>query len=160
MIHYVKLGKKERPFTLVYSVPYDYQLENPGRFYNTDISELVAQMLNATAALTETQKRISEMKETDYVEIIGLISKANSVALDMVLLIKIFYTALKVGHRIEKVPFDLSERDVADLTCGDSNVIATFTTALFEANFNFPKASENGVHENDEPKKKRKAPAR
>lgn len=159
MIHYINLGGQERPFTLVYSVPFDYEMEYEGRFYNTDVAELVTQMMNAATSMGEAQKRLLEDGETDYTKIVGLISQANSVGLSVVRLVNILFVALKVGHRIAGVPVEFSKQDVADWIGGNTDAVAKFTYTLLQANFNFPDPSENGKEDADDTKKKKKAPA-
>ncbi len=158
MVHYINLGGRERPFTLVYSVPFDYEMEYEGRFYNTDVAELVAQMMNAAASMGEAQKRLLEDKESNYTKIIGLISQANSVGLSVVRLVNILYIALKVGHRIAGEPVDFTKQDVADWIGGNTDAVTKFTIVLLHANFNLSggASDETGDKASESERKKKK----
>lgn len=139
MIHYLHLDGEEKPITFVYSVPWEYELEHPGKFYNTEVTELCVQILRAGAALTQAISDVPDENTGTVDKLISMVSRANAAGgFSMVKFVDILYICLRVGHRKTGKPADFTPRDVADWIGGNNEAVGKFTTLLLQANFNLP----------------------
>lgn len=160
MIHYLHLDGEEKPLTFVYSVPWEYELETPGKFYNTEVTELCVQILKAGAALNNAQSTKPNDSANTVEYLINQVSMANaSGGFSMVKFVDILHICLVVGHRKTGRPVNFTKRDVADWIGGNSEAIGRFTELLLHANFNIPAPGDpdDTTGESEKPKKKKRA---
>ena len=151
MIHHINIGGEDRPLTLTYSVPWQYELET-GRYYNQDVTELCVEILRAGDEVNKARKNFEQQGEpkSNVDQMIDLIRIANgSAGFSMVRFIDIFYVSLAVGHRKSGVPFPYTKTEIADMVMNEGEVVEKFTLLLLQANFKL-KLDDPGEAEPDE----------
>lgn len=162
MIYHINIGGEERPLTLVYSVPWQYELDT-GRYYNQDVTELCVEILRAGETVNAARENLTKTEgaKSTVDQMIDLIRIANgSAGFSMVRFIDIFYVSLAVGHRKSGVPFPFTKTEIADMVMSDGAVVEIFTLLLLQANFKLKldDADDNDSKAPDDDAKK-KSPA-
>ncbi len=121
MVHYIKIGGKERPVSFGYEVGYSYEMETDGN-YNALVYKIVDGAFAAREALSAN----------DLARASGTVGVKP--------LSDVVYFGMKHAHRQEGLEIDFSVEDVAGWIFGSQKTIQACITALMES---LPRPSED-----------------
>lgn len=114
MVHYIKLGGKERPLSFGYEVGYSYESAT-GANYNELIYKIASEITKAGEAMNDND--------------LGRVAAAMSVKP----MTDVVYFGLKHAHRREGIEVDFDVERVAGWLFGDQAAMQACVTALFES---------------------------
>lgn len=120
MVHYIKIGGKERPLSFGYEVGYSYESATGGN-YNELIYKIASEITKAGEAMSEND--------------LGRVAAAMSIKP----MTDVVYFGLKHAHRHEGVEIDFDVETVAGWLFGSQAAMQACVTALFES---LPKPGE------------------